>query len=368
MTKGEEIEFTSSGSHPPPLSGAEVDLAAQAASASLETGGFPRALGAQWGNRLRSVRVPIAYLVFGLLWIVVSDRVVASIATDPVALTTMQTYKGWAFIFLSTSLVFFLTQVERKVRQRARRRAQQGARDLARLAHERTRVAQDLHRTEVRLRALTRAQHAAQEAERRRVALELHDQVGQLATALRMTLERARDGRDAAVDHAPWYEDAIALSQEIGESVRAVAMDLRPPGLDHVGLPAALQEACRRWLSTSNVDLSYSSNVEDPRTIHPDVAIAFFRVAQEALTNVVRHANARNVSVTLSEHEGELTLVIVDDGQGFDMSLWDDVTRTTGLTGMAERMDALDGVLSVSAGTDGTCVRARAARTIQGKE
>ncbi len=195
-------------------------------------------------------------------------------------------------------------------------------------------------------RELARGLIALQESERRALARELHDEIGQCCTALRLEmawLRRADPGDSAGRQAAAERADAVA--QSIHQLVRGLLQRLRPDRLDRLGLGPALQELCDNWALRSGVACAFES-VGDPATLDDAAATAIYRVAQEALTNVMRHAGARRVSVRLAPGaEGRWTLAVQDDGVGLAEGAR---RRGLGLLGAAERAAALGGRLAVA--------------------
>ncbi len=180
------------------------------------------------------------------------------------------------------------------------------------------------------LEQLTRLLLRAQEAERRRIARELHDSVGQVLTAAKIELDlEGRDGASALVGHA--------LQQ-----IRDVSELLRPPVLDDLGLEAALRAMAEDFERRSGVRTQLRLTAP-ALTIAADLGVAVYRVVQEALTNVARHADARNVMVTLGSVEGGMELTIEDDGRGSA----GEPTPHLGLLGMRERIAECGGRFTV---------------------
>jgi two-component system sensor histidine kinase UhpB len=209
-----------------------------------------------------------------------------------------------------------------------------------------------LERLEDERRESARRELAAQERERRRLARELHDEVGQNLTALAMLLARIGDGAEAAV--TTQIEDARQVTLRTVEHVRRLAHRLRPAALDELGLAAALTTMC--------TDLSHSTGLDIvrdlPRELPPlatEVETVIYRVAQESLTNVVRHARADRAEVALTlAGDRRLVLCVSDDGDGMPA----DVSMNGGIRGMRERAVLVGGRLEVTASADGgTTVR-----------
>jgi len=193
----------------------------------------------------------------------------------------------------------------------------------------------------------------AQETERERIARELHDETGQALTAIGLGLRAAtktlRQEPDKTEQNLRHLEDLVALS--LDELQRVVA-NLRPSHLDDLGLAAAL-----RWYG-SQVQERFPLEVEveisgEERRIPSAVATALFRVAQEALTNVVKHASATQARVALRFKEDRIVLAVEDNGVGFDPSLLEKTGRATwGLLGMEERAAILGGTLTIRPNPD----------------
>lgn len=200
----------------------------------------------------------------------------------------------------------------------------------------------------------------AQEAERRRIARELHDDVGQVLTAIKMNLQNIERGApDSPL--AQRLNESIGLIDSAMQRVRELALDLRPALLDDLGLIAALRWYVNREAQRAGLTWELVADPVDAR-LAPEIATACFRIAQEALTNVVRHARARHVQVELRLHASALHLTIRDDGIAFDAraALSQRPPTTLGLQGMEERALILGGQIEIdSAAGHGTEVRAR---------
>jgi signal transduction histidine kinase len=190
---------------------------------------------------------------------------------------------------------------------------------------------------------------AAQELERQRLARELHDETGQALTSILLGLKQLEGGGS---------QEAVAALRELVvatlQDVRRLAVELRPKVLDDFGLVPALERLTHGFAETTGiaVDLEASAITERLPT---EVETAIYRIVQESLTNVVKHARAGRVSVLLTRAEGRIKAVIEDDGTGFDPSATDG--GGIGLVGMRERIALIDGTLAVeSSATTGTTV------------
>ncbi len=176
----------------------------------------------------------------------------------------------------------------------------------------------------------------AQEDERGRIARNLHDQLGQRLTALRLFLERAQQSAPQPGDDGD-LAGALALVQTIDSEVGFLAWELRPAVLDHLGLSVALPRYLREWSEHYGVEAKYSGESFQEGVISREAEIALYRIAQEALTNSAKHAHASRVDVLLEMRDGSLTLIIEDDGVGFDPEETTSRERGIGLLGMRER-------------------------------
>jgi PAS domain S-box-containing protein len=216
---------------------------------------------------------------------------------------------------------------------------------------------------ELELQSLTRRLVQAEEAERRRIAGELHDRVGQTLSALNINLDILLGmlGEKAPPDVRLRLRDSLALVDGTLQSIENVMADLRPPLLEEYGVGAALgwhaEEFSRRTgIAIEFEDLARQKNRQLPR----EAGVALFRISQEALNNVAKHSNARQVWLRLEADAGAMILTIRDDGAGFDLAEARSRSSRYGMTTMKERVLAAGGHLEVdSAPGKGTTLRAR---------
>jgi len=210
------------------------------------------------------------------------------------------------------------------------------------------------------LKMFSRQLIEAQEDERRRIARELHDQVGQILTAIKMNLHNVQQASQASeVCH---IKDNIEAVDQALRLVRDLSVELRPPVLDDFGLVTALHWFVDRYKKRTGLDVNVVINMPDENErFSRDLETACFRIAQEALTNIVRHAQANQALLRLVRGANVLLLSVKDDGVGFDPeSLRKRAPRaaTLGLIGMQERAHAAGGTIEInSAISQGTEVR-----------
>jgi PAS domain S-box-containing protein len=201
------------------------------------------------------------------------------------------------------------------------------------------RLNRELEVSHERLRALSRRLFEVQEEERKRLARDLHDDVGQALTALKIQLESlARPGGELAPRSR--VDEIVDTVQHTLERVRQLSLSLRPPQLDDLGLAAALRSHLDRQARVAGLQAHFEAE-DAPPALAPDAETACFRVAQEAINNVLRHARARNLWVRLFNTGGRLAISVRDDGRGFDLeSVRARAANgaSLGLVGMEERM------------------------------
>lgn len=213
-----------------------------------------------------------------------------------------------------------------------------------------------------RLRSLSGRIIEVQEEERRALARELHDQIGQGLTAIKVRLQslsRAGQGGGFSIS-AENLEETIAVVANLLERVRGLSLDLRPMQLDDLGLAVALSSLVAQTAATAGWTVHMNPDLPG-RRLAPGVELACYRVAQEALTNVMRHANATEVWVTLQQDRRALFLTVRDNGGGFDLAAARSQSSPPhlGLLGMEERVINAAGRLEISTRRgEGTEVRA----------
>jgi two-component system sensor histidine kinase UhpB len=211
-----------------------------------------------------------------------------------------------------------------------------------------------LDRLEFERRDSARRALSAQESERRRIARELHDEVGQVLTAVLLQLDRLQ--RELDERQRGEVQEAREAVRASLEDVRAIASRLRPEALDDLGLSAALAALTNEVARHAGVHVERSLATVEPPLL-PEEELVVYRVAQEALTNAVRHGHARRVSLTLASRARAVELTVRDDGAGFEV---DAAADGAGLRGMRERAVLIDAELDVTSRPgQGTIVRLR---------
>jgi PAS domain S-box-containing protein len=211
-----------------------------------------------------------------------------------------------------------------------------------------------------RLKFLSRRLMEVQETERRNIARELHDEIGQALTGLKLTLEMATrlpsDGTRASV------EQAHSLVNELMARARKLSLDLRPAMLDDLGLVPALLWHLEHYTAQTRVRVNFRHSDLEGRRFSPEVETAAYRIVQEALTNVARHARVDEATVRVWTSNAMLSVQVADSGAGFDAETTLTSSETSGLAGMRERATLLGGRFIVeSRPGNGSCLTAELA-------
>ena len=212
-----------------------------------------------------------------------------------------------------------------------------------------------LKRAEAERHHLLRRLASAQEEEQRRISRELHDQIGQTVTGLSLGLKALEQGLakgshgEAATEQVRWLEQ---LAAEIGRDIHRTASDLRPTAIDDLGIFKAIEAYVADWQERYGVRVDIQTFGRDDK-LPADVAAVLYRLVQEGLTNVLKHASASKVSIVLEKKTEGLALVIEDDGVGFDpetvgrLAAGSGRTPGLGLSGMRERVALLGGTIVI---------------------
>lgn len=212
---------------------------------------------------------------------------------------------------------------------------------------ETRRAEEQLRASRAALRNLATRQQDIREDERTRIAREIHDSLGQALTALKLHLAAAQDAaRNAAPALGGRLAETAAMVDDLVKMVRRIATELRPPILDQLGLPAALEWLAQDFSRRTSIRCTTTIGLTDG-AISQELATALFRIVQEGLTNISRHADASQVNISLGLKSLCVTLEIVDDGRGITEAATSG-PGSLGILGMRERAAALGGVLEVA--------------------
>jgi signal transduction histidine kinase len=275
------------------------------------------------------LRIAVIYVLLAGIWIVGSDAVLNLFVNGQGDSVFFHSFKGLNFVITTGILLFFVL-----------RRAYGGWR-----SSEERRVAA-LRAGRERYRKLSSKLQTMREDERTRISREIHDELGQLLTGvkmqLRLTEDRLADRDDRSLN--PAIDELVEASAMIDDTiiaVRRISSGLRPAALDHLGLAAALDEEAAQFSKRTGIKCRLEIG-EMEGTIPPEVQTAAFRIFQEALTNVARHAEARVIEAACSTRGGVLNLTVCDDGKGISPDAAGN-PESLGLMGMLERAADVEG-------------------------
>ena len=294
----------------------------------------------------------------------------------PPAFVTLLALAGVAVTVLVNALILRLALSPLKLLEQTAAQARAGDldarvppspvadRELERLSQTFNGMLDSLESYRQRLRDVAARALAAEEEERKRIARELHDDTAQSLAALMLRLRLARNQEDPEARARSLDE----LREEVGEAlerIRRFARGLRPPALDELGLVPALESHVRGLSEAAGIPVRMEAESVDG-LLSPHAELALYRIAQEALSNAIRHARASNVRVSIRRRAGSVVLTVRDDGRGFSVAAMREGDRPgMGLFGMEERAAYLGGRVEIrSRPGRGTVVRA----TIGGRE
>ncbi len=219
---------------------------------------------------------------------------------------------------------------------------------------DRKQAEKDLEEANRQLKTLSRRRVKVQEEERRHLARELHDEIGQALTAAKINLQSVM-GNGGSGNLARLRETTAILEQLLGQ-VRQISLNLRPSMLDDLGLVPALRSLVDEQGRRASIQIHFSAK-DIPENLDPEIQTTFFRIVQEAITNAVRHASATRIDVDLSRENGNLRLRVHDNGRGFEVESVQARTNRLGLLGIKERAVLLNGRARISSSpNEGTTV------------
>ena len=208
-----------------------------------------------------------------------------------------------------------------------------------------------------RIQTLTQALLKAQENERARISRDLHDHIAQDLSSLKIRLQTMFNGQSHFNDQIPDYpapeivvDDLINILQRSITEVRNLAYDLRPPELDQLGLVRTLFVYCEDFAHNNGLRIDFIAAGLDDLVLEEDIQINLYRLLQEALYNIKKHAHAQGVTIRMVASSPNLILRIIDDGIGFDVAHWRakiQKEKRMGLQSMVERINLLNGEIDI---------------------
>jgi signal transduction histidine kinase len=189
----------------------------------------------------------------------------------------------------------------------------------------------------------------AQEAERRRMSRELHDQLGQQVSALGLRLSLLKEDKNLRAEVREELDKLEALVKELDADLDFLVWELRPTVLDDLGLVEALSDYAENWSKHFKMKIQFEARGMQEARLEPEIETVLYRMTQEALNNVAKHSKAKNVALALARNKGEVSLTVADDGVGFDTKQpFGTGTKGLGLVGMRERAALGGGSVTIS--------------------
>ncbi|MFH2129456.1 MAG: ABC transporter substrate binding protein [bacterium] len=224
--------------------------------------------------------------------------------------------------------------------------------DSLAVAIQNNRLLRELRNHEEELRSMSAHIIEAQEMERKRLSVELHDEFGQMLTAVSLNLSLIRNklGADCSRSVAERLDQTESAIENLYDQIHDLSLDLRPTILDDLGLTPTLRWYLNQYQERSGRQVHFSAGEEPGIAIPGAVAVALYRILQEALTNITKYAGASTITVRLITEPDTIQLIIADDGIGFDLEAIQSRNikeRGLGLVGMRERLDLLNGSLQI---------------------
>lgn len=283
---------------------------------------------------LPEVRIVLVYFILASTWIIGSDLWLIEKAVNHDESAVIQTLKGLNFVITTAILLFFVL-----------RHAYSGWRHAE---HQRV---DGIDHARERFRSLSSHVQTLRENDRAEISREIHDELGQLLTGIQMQLrlieDRLSDRDDRTLN--PLIDKLVETSELVDttiNSVQRISAGLRPSSLDNLGLATAVIGEAEQFSERTSIRCEVEVG-EIPEYLPAEVATTAFRIFQESLTNVARHAEARNINTKLSVSGNVLKLIVQDDGVGIDPAIAED-PKSLGLIGMLERAANVNGLVVFS--------------------
>ena len=255
---------------------------------------------------MSSLKTTFIFLLFGLAWIYFTDRLLLTISHNSLqSYHKVQTYKGVIFVALSATLIFFVTYLLNKKLEKVNRFLRFSNKKLSGFLDEKLDTQ----------KKLTEAIIKAQEEERKQLGEELHDNINQVLATTKLYLELARENPSMQGDMILRSSENISV---VIAELRKLSKSLSPPSLGDLGLVPSIEDLLNSILHASKLQVSFFHDEFNEDSIDNEKKLTVYRIIQEQMNNILRHANAHDVTIELKNNESHLNLTISDDGVGFD--------------------------------------------------
>jgi len=248
----------------------------------------------------------------------------------------------------------------RRAKEELERRVAERTRNLAHIGETLLREVKERRAAEARVKGLLRRVVVAQEIERGKVARDLHDNLGQELTALKLSLEILKAECVDRTDLLGQVEAVKGIARRVEDELDFIAWELRPAALDQLGVEAAVEKFVMEWSKHYGIESNFHAVGVAGLRFQPEAETNLYRIAQEALNNVYKHAEAGRVEVLLERHPDRIVLIVGDNGKGFETNAAVSDERRMGLLSMKERAEQMGGTLEIESGPGaGTTIYAR---------
>jgi signal transduction histidine kinase len=294
---------------------------------------------------MSSLKTTFIFLLFGLAWIFFTDRLLLVISHDSLSdYHRIQTYKGVIFVALSATLIFIVTYLLNKKLEKVNRFLRFSNKKLSGFLDEKLDTQ----------KKLTEAIIKAQEEERKQLGEELHDNINQVLATTKLYLDLARENPSMQADMILRSSENISL---VIAELRKLSKSLSPPSLGDLGLVPSIEDLLNSILHASKLQVSFFHDEFNEDSIDNDKKLTIYRIIQEQMNNILRHANAQDVTIELKNNETHLNLTITDDGVGFDPSV---PFSGIGLKNIKNRAKLYNGTMHIDAAPgEGTVLHVR---------
>ncbi len=276
------------------------------------------------------MQLALIFLLFGSLWIILTDFLLLVFARENFAfIAKFQTYKGVLFMSISAVLIFFVS------------------RKIIRRQYE---LQEELNRERLSYKnQLALEVFNAQEFERKKIGEELHDNINQLLGVVKLYIEHAQMNPEAREE---MLVKSSAFLRQVIDEIRTISKALVSPTLADIGLVESIKELIDAIIKIGHVDIRINAEKFPEHVLSSSQKVMLYRITQEQLNNILKHSKAEHVDISLSNSNGVVTLIIHDDGVGFNP---DEHTSGLGLKNMRHRLELFNGTMNIESSPQEGC-------------